>query len=41
MYFWYFLVNDSEYNNFTGTQPIPCRLVYLSRFPGALLLLLR
>jgi hypothetical protein len=30
LYFWSLLVNDSEYNNFTGTQPIPCRwCIYL------------
>jgi hypothetical protein len=29
------LVNDSEYNNFTGTQPIPCRWCIYFVSPGA------
>ena len=33
------LVNDSEYSNFTGTQPIPCRWCVYLVSPGALLLL--
>jgi hypothetical protein len=32
------LVNDSEYKNFTGTQPIPCRWCIYLVSPGALLL---
>jgi hypothetical protein len=29
------LVNDSEYNKFTGTQPIPCRWCIYLVSPGA------
>jgi hypothetical protein len=35
------MINNSEYSNFTGTQPIPysVSLVYLFRFPWCALLL--